>query len=53
MRKGKRESPERPETPLLNKIATPEEIRKLEEEAEEKDDILEDWHATRVSLGAI
>ena len=33
----------RPETPLLDKVATPEEIEKLEEEAREKDDILDDW----------
>ena len=34
----------RPETPLLDKIANPEEIKKLEEENQEKDNILEDWH---------
>ena len=34
----------RPETPLLDDIATPEQLQKLEEERKEKDDILEDWH---------
>ena len=34
----------RPETPLLDNIATPEQLKKLEEERKEKDDILEDWH---------
>ena len=34
----------RPETPLLDKIATPEELKGLEEDAQKKDDILEDWH---------
>ena len=34
----------RPETPLLDDIATPEQLQKLEEEQQEKDDILEDWH---------
>ena len=33
----------RPETPLLDDIATPEQLQKLEEEKKEKDDILEDW----------
>ena len=33
----------RPETSLLDKIATPEEIKALEEEIQKKDDILEDW----------
>ena len=42
----------RPETPLLDKIATPEEIKKLEDEAEEKDDILEDWHTPPGSPGS-
>ena len=32
----------RPETPLLVKRATPEELRNLEAEAQKKDDILED-----------
>ena len=34
----------RPETLLLDNIATPEQLKKLEEERKEKDDILEDWH---------
>ena len=34
----------RPKTPLLDDIATPEQLQKLEEERKEKDDILEDWH---------
>ena len=34
----------RPETPLLDDIATPKQLKKLEEERKEKDDILEDWH---------
>ena len=34
----------RPETPLLDDIATSEQLQKLEEERKEKDEILEDWH---------
>ena len=34
----------RPKTPLLDDIAAPEQLQKLEEERKEKDDILEDWH---------
>ena len=34
----------RPETPLLDDIATPEQLQKLEEERQEKDDILDEWH---------
>ena len=34
----------RPETPLLDDIATPEQLQKLEEERKGKNEILEDWH---------
>ena len=40
----------RPEIPLLDDIATPEQLQKLEEERKEKDDILEDWHTPPGSL---
>ena len=34
----------RPEMPLLDDIAMPEQLKRLEEERQEKDDILDDWH---------
>ena len=34
----------RPETPLLDDIATPDQLKKLEEDRKKTDDILEEWH---------
>ena len=39
----------RPETPLLDNIATQEQLDKLEEDKKKMDDILGDWHTPRGS----
>ena len=36
----------RPETPLLDDIATPEQLNKLEEDRKKTDDILEEWRTS-------
>ena len=39
----------RPETPLLDDIATQEQLDKLEEDRQKTDDILGDWHTPQGS----
>ena len=41
----------RPETPLLDDIATQEQLDKLEEDRKKTDEILEEWHTPSVPMG--